>query len=581
MYGWHGTALVVDLGTGAAVRRKLSPELLSETLGGRGLGARLLWSRHRADPFDPRNPIILAAGPLAGTPAPTSARVQVVTRSPLTGTITDGSAGGRFAVRLKGAGIDALVITGRAPKPVVLRVTPEGGAIEPAERLWGLDTTETCRRLAEAGSVASIGPAGENRVLFAALVFGKKNVAGRGGIGAVFGAKNLKAVTVSGDLPTSVADPAGLRIARDDVIRLFRASPTIMGEFGLQAWGTPTLVDLMANRRMAPAANFRETVFEGFRSYDAAALRTAHRPKRDGCFACPIQCKKARPDGRPLPEYETLSHFGGLLLNRRLETIIKANDTCNRLGLDTISMAATLAAYGEARGAFPAEDEIVDLVEKTAFRKGIGDSLAQGARRLMDAMGRPELAMTVKSLELPAYDPRGAYGMALAYGTSNRGGDHLRAYPVGHEILRKPVGTDRFTMSGKARIIALNEDQNAVADSLIACKFAFFGASLEEYAAALSAVTGRDYASQGLLARGRETVVLERRINWDIGFRMADDFLPQRFYQSAGSSGDGIRIPPLDENRYREELVRYYRIRGLGDDGAPADGPVPEPVTLD
>ncbi|HEX9191042.1 MAG TPA: aldehyde ferredoxin oxidoreductase C-terminal domain-containing protein, partial [Candidatus Deferrimicrobiaceae bacterium] len=194
--------------------------------------------------------------------------------------------------------------------------------------------------------------------------------------------------------------------------------------------------------------------------------------------------------------------------------------------------------------------------------------LAEGSRRVAEALGRPELSMAVKSLELPAYDPRGAYGMALAYCTSNRGGCHLRAYPISHEILRKPVASDRFSFSGKGRMIKIAEDANAAIDSLVACKFAFFGASLEEYAELLSGVTGEHHTPQGLKEIGERIYLTERFYNAENGFTRADDDLPARFFAEPGSSGEGIEVPPIDRARFQEELTKYYRIRGFADDGS-------------
>ncbi len=226
-----------------------------------------------------------------------------------------------------------------------------------------------------------------------------------------------------------------------------------------------------------------------------------------------------------------------------LHAIIKANDLCNDLGMDTITAAATLSAWGEIRGAFPTAEEIPGLLNDIALRRGDGELLSLGSRRLSEQLGHPELSMSVKSLELPAYDPRGAYGMALAYCTSNRGGCHLRAYPISHEILRKPVPTDRFSFSGKARIISIAEDTNAAVDSLVACKFAFFGASLEEYAELLTAVTGVAYSPQRLKEIGRRIVLTERFYNCANGFSRRDDILPERFFTEAGQQRRRHRYP--------------------------------------
>jgi aldehyde:ferredoxin oxidoreductase len=571
MNGWTGRILRVDLTLGATSYEEIPRQWLEEYLGGRGLGVRLMRDYFRLDPFDPAMPLIFAVGPLCGTSAPTAARLSVISRSPLTGTIYDCSAGGRFAWRLKAAGLDALCITGSSAAPVALTIGPGRAEILAAGHLWGSEIPATVAALQELGSVAAIGPAGENRVLFANIMMGEGNSVGRGGLGAVMGAKGLKAVVVDGDQKTEVADPVLFDKARQDVMRLFKASPVVFGPLGIAEFGTPVLVDLMAQRRMAPTENFQKTYFANSANYSGPAIREACGAKKDGCYGCPIQCKKSDRDGGHLPEYETVSHFGALNNVDNLQAIVRANRRCNELGLDTITAAATLSAWGEIRGSFPTGDEIPGLLEDMALQRGEGKLLALGSRRLAEQLGRPELSMSVKSQELPAYDPRGAFGMALAYGTSTRGGCHLRAYPISHEILRKPVPTDRFSFSGKARIITIAEDTNAAVDSLVACKLAFFGASLEEYAELLSAATGIAYSLQRLKEIGRRIVLTERFYNCANGFNRKDDILPERFFCEAGTSGDGIDIHPINRERFEEELDKYYRIRGLNPDGCFAD----------
>ena len=571
MSGWTGKILQVDLTSGRAWREDIPAEILHAYLGGRGLGVRLMRGAFRLDPFDPAMPLVFAVGPLCGTSAPTAARLTVVSRSPLTGTIYDCSAGGRFAWRLKAAGVDALCVTGESLRPVALVVNGASAELIPADTLWGKNVPETVACLADRGSVAAIGPAGENGVLFANIMMGEGNSVGRGGLGAVMGRKRLKAVVVDGDMSVTVADRERFDHARQDVMRLFHASPVIFGELGIAEYGTPALVDLMRQRRMAPTENFRRTVFEGSGNYSGPAIRRDFQAKKDGCYGCPIQCKKSTPQGEHLPEYETVSHFGALNGIASLAAIVRSNTICNELGLDSISAAATISAWGEARGRFPDATELTHLLADIARRQGDGLLLSLGSRRAAQALGRPELSMSVKGLELPAYDPRGAYGMALAYCTSNRGGCHLRAYPISHEILRKPVATDRFSFSGKARIIKIAEDTNAAVDSLVACKFSFFGATLEEYAELLAATTGIDYTPQSLKEIGERIYLTERFYNCANGFTAADDCLPERFYAEQGSSGEGIDIPPVDRARFDEELAKYYRIRGLTPEGIFAD----------
>lgn len=567
MSGWAGKILKVDLTTGTISREDIPAELLHSYLGGRGLGVRLMRDYYQLPPDSPELPLIFAAGPLCGTAAPTASRMAAVSRSPLTNTIFACSAGGLFAWRLKAAGLDALFITGQSRVPVTLHIHDQKVELVAAGTLWGKTVPETVTSLSAGGSVAAIGPAGENGALCASIMLEQGDSLSRGGLGAVMGGKRLKAVVVNGSAATAIANQQLFDSARADVMRLFKASPLIFGEFGLARYGTPTLVDLLRQRRMTPAENFTRTIFEESANYSGVAIRSSFSPASAGCHDCPVKCKKITTAGEYLPEYETLSHFGALNGISSLAALVKLNTLCNQLGMDTVSAAATLAAFGETRGRFPSAEEMERLLQEIAARSGEGEMLALGSRRYLQQLGRVAMSMSVKGLELPAYDPRGAYGMALAYCTSNFGGCHLSAYPLAHEILRKPVATDRFSFDGKARIIALAEDSNAAIDSLVACKFAFFGASLEEYAALLTAVSGVGYTPKALRDIGRNIYLTERFYNCANGFDSQADTLPEKFFTESGSSGDGIEIRPLDRVRFAQELQKYYRIRGLHPDG--------------
>ena len=561
MYAWHGKALHIDLTSGKIWTENISRANLTGYIGGRGLGVEMMKDVFTLDPYDPHMLLIFAVGPLCGTPAPASSRMTIVSRSPLTNTITDSSVGGSFPLALKSAGCDCLVVTGRAASPVYIRISDDRVVIEDASALWGKGCLETDSALQAWGRTACIGPAGEHLVRFANIMIGGANAAGRGGLGAIMGSKNLKAIVANGSRKISLADSSAFKRAQDDVMRLLRASPVVMGGLGLGEYGTATLVDIVEARRMAPTENFRKTVFENAKAYSGPRLRKEFGFRKHGCAGCPIQCKKETSCGRPVPEYETLSHFGALNANADAESIVKANLLCNNLGMDTISAASTFAAYGEARGEFLSPDEMLDMLKKTAYRDADGDRIAEGSKRLCASLGKPQLSMSVKGLELPAYDPRGSYGIALAYGTSTRGGCHLRAYPISQEILRKPVAVDRFSFDGKARMIKIAEDNNAVVDSLAVCAFAFLGASIEEYAQMLAAATGEPFTGQGLMKMGERIVLTERRYNAVNGFTKEDDYLPERFFTEGGTSGNGIDIPPIDKGRFADELERYHRMR--------------------
>ncbi|MEC4684953.1 MAG: aldehyde ferredoxin oxidoreductase family protein [Nitrospirota bacterium] len=567
MTGYTGKSIRIDLSEGVWDIFETPPELCEKYIGGRGFGVALI-REHITKPFDSEDmPIIFASGPLVGTSAPTSGRLSVVSRSPLTSTVFDCSVGGRFATELKRAGFDMLIISGLSREWVTIDIQDGNISIKDAGGLYGRNVEETAAILGDDGSTAIIGRAGERGVRFASIVFDGHYLAGRGGLGAVMGAKRLKAIKIRGTGEVKVADPGALKKAREEIMRLLRASPAVFGEFGLSEFGTAALVDLIHARRMEPTENFRKSVFPKSGQYSGYSMKTAYHTKKKGCRGCPILCKKVGRAGEVMPEFETVSHFGALNGNSDLQSIVEANRLCNDYGLDTITTASTIACYSEFSGKRLSPEELLRHVVLIGERQGIGDALSEGSRRFAESKGVPELSMTVKGLELPAYDPRGAYGMALSYVTSNRGGCHLRAYPISYEILRKPVAVDRFSFVGKARMVKISEDINTVIDSLTACKFVFFAASLEEYAKAINAVTAREYDVQSLVRAGERTWLLERHLNTLNGFSRKDDDLPERFFRDAGYSDENVTIPPIRRKDFDDTLDRYYRIRGYDEEG--------------
>lgn len=567
MHGYTGKSLFIDLSTEKYGIVKTPPSLTEEFIGGRGLGVALV-APHIGYTWDsPEMPLVFSSGPLVGTASPTSGRISVVSRSPLTGTVLDCSVGGRFGTEMKRAGYDLIFIQGRARGWRFIEIRDKDIKILDAEPLRGMNVSELTATLGGGASTALIGRAGERLVRYAGIVFDGHYLAGRGGLGAVMGSKNLKGISIKGSSEVRVHDREELRKAYDEIMRLLRASPSLFGEFGLSEFGTAALVDLIHARRMEPTENFRRSYFPDSRRYSGYSLKRLFRPRKSGCRGCPILCKKVSQDGLVLPEFETVSHFGALLKNSDPESILQANRLCNDYGLDTISTASTIACHSEITGKWPAPDEILEYITRIGDRDGIGDALAEGSLRYATSKGSPHLSMSVKGLELPAYDPRGAYGMALAYATSNRGGCHLRAYPISYEILRKPVSVDRFSFEGKARMVKISEDMNAVVDSLTACKFVFFATSLEEYARCLSAVTGRAFDVQGLLRTGERIWLLERSLNNLNGFNIKDDDLPERFFKEPGFEEGGIKIPPIKREDFLTALKRYYKIRGYSGEG--------------
>ncbi|HKL00149.1 MAG TPA: aldehyde ferredoxin oxidoreductase C-terminal domain-containing protein [Desulfotignum sp.] len=579
MYGWTGKIARIDLTRQKIDVQPLSPDTCARYLGGRGMGGLFLQPAATLDWDHPDVPLCLFTGPLTATAAPTSGRCHMVSVSPLTGLMADASLGGKIGVQLKRAGWDGIVITGKSNEPVGIDIKDNHITLVSAKNLWGMTTDAVHQYLnPKKAALACIGPAGENRVGFAAVITDRHHAAGRTGLGMCLGAKNLKYMLVSGTGRTRVKHPEQLKTARQDICRLTAASPALMGRYGFSRMGTGAMYDLMDNRHMMPTDNFAATWFGAAKDLNAAAYARAYSPKNHGCKGCHILCKKigtrtpapATPAaGTALPEFETMSHFTALVGLEDIQLVTAANQRCNRLGMDTISAAVTLACFREITQKDFTPASLLALLDDIALDRGEGKALKKGAAAYARSMGQPDAAMAVKGLELPAYDPRGAYGMALGFAMSTRGGCHLRAYPISHEILRKPVATDRFSFSGKARIIKIAEDLNAVVDSLIACKFTFFAAGLEEYAKAFSAVTGQDVTAQDLLAAGERIYYNERIFNSCRGFDARQDDLPARFFTRPGTGASQIRVPPIDRAAFLQAKAAYYSVRGLTPKGLP------------
>jgi aldehyde:ferredoxin oxidoreductase len=567
--GWIGAILYIDISAGSHRFEHPPPEILRAWIGGKGLAGYYLRPQVQRSWNDPQMPLILMTGPLVGTAAPTSGRMCIMSRSPLTGTVGDASVGGSLGTEIKRAGLDGIVISGRSDRLCGIEISDQAVTVREAGHLSGLENGPLHALLRDKGAVATAGPAADTGVLFANIMVDGSYAAGRNGLGLLFSARNLKYLTVRGSGRVAISDPAELKKAREEISRLIAASPALLGEYGIARFGTGALYDLMDSRLMMPTANFRKRRFGMARSMNAAAYSQRYGPRRVGCKGCHILCKKVGREGTHIPEFETMSHFSALLENEDLEVVTGANALCNELGLDTISAAATLACYAEIAGKRLSGQRILSLLEDIGRGRGLGLELGQGSHRYALSRGRPELSISVKKQELPAYDPRGACGMALGYATSTRGGCHLRAYPISHEILRKPVATDRFSFAGKARIIKIAEDLNAVVDSLTACKFVFFASTLEEYSRAFTAVTGVETTAQDLLAIGERIYYNERIMNALNGFSREDDDLPPRFFEESGGMGTDAAIRPLSRDEFLQARARYYRVRGLDENGIP------------
>ncbi|HSQ35754.1 MAG TPA: aldehyde ferredoxin oxidoreductase family protein, partial [Candidatus Binatia bacterium] len=471
-----------------------------------------------------------------------------------------------------------LVISGQAAKPVYLYVHDGEVEVRDASALWGLDTQKTQKAVqaetAVKASVACIGPAGENGVIFAAIMNDKDRAAGRGGMGAVMGSKNLKAIAASGNRPVAISDPEGYKTLTALIERMVDKNP-VTGK-SLQVLGTSVLVNIINAHGMFPTENFRRGMFNDAEGTSGEKIAETLLQRQSACYKCPIGCgrttqtKDKHGEG---PEYETVWAFGAHLGISDLTAITEANYACNELGLDTITMGSTIGCAMELSetGAWKENlrwgdaGKLLGWVTDTAFQRGIGAELALGSKRLAAKYGRPELAMQVKGMEIPAYDPRGAQGMALSYATSNRGGCHMRAYMISPEILGHPVFLDRFSVAGKAEIVALFQDISALVDSTVLCRFLQFAMGISTFTGMLRAVTGLDFSDEELLKIGRRIYTLERLFNNRAGFGRRDDTLPPRFlteeFQTGSSRHRRVRL--------EEMLDGYYAVRGWDRDGVP------------
>jgi aldehyde:ferredoxin oxidoreductase len=580
LFGWFGKALRINMSTGTIIEEEIEPKLLEDWLGGRGLGAHMVYREAPpgCDPLGPGNKLVFTAGPLTGSSFPGSGRFSVSAKSPLTGTIFDSNAGGTWGVKLKRCGIDMLIIEGASTIPVLLVIKDGIASLEEAGDLWGKDVIETNQlltdRLGRNISVACIGPAGENQVKYAAIINDRHHALGRGGLGAVMGAKKLKAVVVSGNKKVEVADPERMDLVVYEAGKWVKANP--ITSKGLPEFGTPVLVNLINELGVFPAFNFQDSQFAGAGNISGEAIAETIFSSRSGCYRCPVQCARMIKIGTSImagPEYESLWSLGPECGIDDLEVIAEANHLCNRLGLDPISTGVTIGCameleereifktgltFGDAAG-------LLSAITQIARREGSGDVLAEGSRYLAGKCGFPQYSMQVKGLELPAYDPRGLQGMGLGFATSNKGGCHLQAYMVGPEALGVPKMVDRLSTGGKAGLTITQQNINAAVDSLIICRYINLAVSEEYFARALSAATGIDYRPQDLHLIGERIWNLEKLYNLQAGVNSSFDTLPPRLLEEpiakGPSAGRTVELKPM--------LVEYYRFRGWDTDGTP------------
>jgi aldehyde:ferredoxin oxidoreductase len=586
MEGWSYKILDIDLTTQTVEEKSLDPEMAKLFLGGRGLGARLLWDLvgPEVEPLSPENVLIFATGPLTASGVQTSNRFSVSTKSPLTGTILDANSGGWWGMQFKRTGYDALIVRGKADKPIWIEIAPTGEAFKDAAHLWGkgvFETTETLGQNNNKRNVLCIGPAGENLCSMAAIMNDRERALARGGPGAVMGSKNLKAIVVEGKEKNQPANKEKFKFMLYETGKLLKASP--LTSQALPEFGTDVVMNVVNEIGALPTRNFQQSQFEHADAISGETLTNSILVKNQACWACPIACtriSKTEAGQGEGPEYETAWSFGAQCGVDDLEAIFEANMACNDMGLDTISVGSTIGCAMELaeRGLidsdlrFGSADLLTETVRDIALRRGLGNELAEGSYRFAQKYGVPELSMSVKKLEMPAYDPRGMQGQGLLFATSNRGACHMRGNMLGPEVLALPRLIDRFANQGKAGIVANHQNTSAVIDSLVLCKFTNLAVSVEFFARLLSAVSGLDFSADDLMKVGERTWNLERLYNLREGFSKADDTLPKRMLAEpvaeGPSQGHTVRLTGM--------LEEYYQFRGWDENGVPKEAKLRE-----
>ncbi len=593
-----GKILKVNLSEESIKVEKTDMEIARKYLGGKGYAVRILYDylqRYKREgispkdinPFGEENVLIFATGPATGIngfPEPGRYHVMAL-RSPLTNSIASANSGGRWGPFLKFAGFDMIVVEGKSDEPVYLEVLDGVAEIKSAKEIWGRNAFETDRilreRVGKRCSVACIGPAGENLVYFACIMNDEHRAAGRTGVGAVMGSKNLKAIVVGGEERPQPVKPDEFDEVSKEALEKVKNNP-VTGE-GLPKYGTAILVNIINNAGILPFKNWQTGVNPDADKISGEALAEKYLLKNKACWGCTIGCGRVTSvksgcfqilysEG---PEYESVWALGNSTGVVNLEAIIKANHLCDELGLDTISMGSTIACAMELaeRGYIPEEllegvdlrfgnaTALIEMIWRTAYKIGFGKYLALGSKRLAEIFNAPELSMSVKGLELPAYDPRGAKGIGLNYATANRGGCHVTGYTISPEILGIPEKIDPLTTEGKAVWVKTFQDFTCVVNSTVNCLFSTFALGAEDYAKLLSAVTGWDMNANDIMKIGERIYNLERLIINEFGFDGKDDTLPKRLLSEQMPEGPAKgHVVELD--KMKEE---YYKLRGWVD----------------
>lgn len=592
--GYFGKILAVDLSRGESRAIDFEPEFALKYIGGRGFGAKILFDQLRKndfqiDPLSPENILTISPGPLCGTYMPASGKTSFVSLSPATGIYGDSSMGGSFGVELRQAGIDALIIYGKAPELSWLYIDNDKAQIISCPELKGktvLETEGMIRQKTQDISLKliAIGPAGENQVLFACITGDWGRNAGRCGIGAVMGSKNLKAIAVRGTRDLPVADLNRLVKASNEGFSLLAQHP--MFEFW-QKQGLMSVIDYINNVGVMPSYNFKDAYFDRAEKINGYTMEDHYKIGNTACFACPMCCgniclvKQGEYSGTVVegPEYETACIFGSNLGVDNFAFVLKANQLCDELGMDTISAGNLIGAVieGYQDGILDLDDTdgmvlgwgdekaIITLIEKIAKKEGIGEVIAGGSKRLIQEFPRlAGLISQVKGLEQSAYDARVAMTMALGYATSDIGAHHTRAWPIAFEL----EAGKNWSMDKKVDLVIYHQSIRPLFDMLGVCRLAWIELGFPEkfYETAYQAVTGVELCLNDLLERSKRVYDLTRLVNTRRGISRKDDYPPERCFIQPVLSGPHAG-KKLDRESYEQLLDLYYERRGWTRDG--------------
>jgi len=610
--GWNRKVLRVNLGAGTCTPEPLNMKWANDYLGSRGLASKYLVEEidPKVDPLSPDNKMIMATGPLTGTMASTGGRYTVVTKGPLTGAIACSNSGGYFGAEMKFAGWDMIIFEGRSPKPVYLYLENDKAELRDAAHLWGKTCWETEETIKATHQdplirISSIGGAGENGVLYAAIVNDLHRAAGRSGVGTVMGSKNLKAVAIRGTRGVSGIKDFPAFMAATNAAKKVLADNAVTGQ-GLPKYGTQVLMNVINEIGALPTRNHRDVQFEDAGKISAEAMHEKrptdgkpHLVTNAACFGCTIACGRiSKIDETHFSvknspqywgasgglEYEAAWALGAANGVGDLEALQYANLLCNEHGMDPISFGATVGAVMELHdlgilsreqigldATFGSAEALCKLVEMTAHGEGFGKEIGLGSARLCARYGRPELSMSVKSQEFPAYDSRGIQGMGLAYATSNRGACHLRGYTVASEVLGIPVKTDPLTTDGKPELVKAFQDATSVFDSAGICIFTSFAWTLADVQPQVQAACEGDWSMDKLNEVGERIWNMERQFNLAAGLTGKDDDLPPRLKTEPAKTGPAKGLV----NGLDRMKPEYYKIRGWTPEG------VPEKATLE